>query len=209
MTLEAFRARRAAGKREAILERASEAFRTEGYARASMDAVARAAQVSTATLYRYFESKAALFEAVAGATMDRLQLEIAETAEPAQELPRLAQAYARLLAQPETRGMFRMVVSESGRDAGLADRFYRAVKGRLSDLFAQAVRRGEAAGLYDTSLPPEQVAGQLQGMIEHATLMRGLVLGDEIDTLFNVEEIAKEAFATWLARWGRQPQARF
>lgn len=203
MTLEAFRARRAASKREAILERASEAFRTEGYARTSMEAVAGAAHVSTATLYRYFESKAALFEAVAGATMDRLQLEAAEAPEPALEMHRLALAYARLLSQPETRGMFRMVVAECGRDPVLAERFYRAVKGRLSDLFVQAIRRGEAAGVYAVSLAHDQAAGQLQGMIEHATLMRGLVLGDGVDTLSEVEAIADQAFATWAARWVR------
>jgi len=202
MTLDAFRQRRSALKREAILAAAASSFRREGYMRTSMEGLARAAGVSTATLYRQFSSKEDLFDAVASRTMDQLALDVGEGAAADAGLGRLARAYARLLSEPETRGMFRMVVSECGRDAVLAERFYRAVKARLSDLFVGALEMGVAKGLLKPIPGPEQAAGQLQGMIEHGTLMRGLVLGDEIETLSEADVIADEALATWFARWG-------
>lgn len=201
MTLEAFRKSRSASKREAILNAASESFRQDGYARTSMELVARRAEVSTATLYRHFSSKADLFEAVAQRTMDRLELPETSSGGAIRRLDTLARAYAALLSEPETRGIVRMVVSECGRDSLLADRFYAAVKSRLSDLFISAIALGVETRVLRSVKRPAEVAGQLQGMIEHATLMRGLVLGDTVGTLSTPDQIAKDALRTWLARW--------
>lgn len=202
MTLEQFRKKRSAGKRKAILAAAGESFRKEGFARTSMETVARNAKVSTATLYRQFTSKEDLFDAVVTETMDELALSEGVTGNAKASLRALARAYARLLSQPETRGMFRMVVAECGRDAALADRFYKAVKSRLSDLFVDAIAREVMAGKVKRLNAPDHVAGQLQGMIEHSTLLRGLVMGDEIETLAEADHIAEEALKTWVARWG-------
>ncbi len=201
MTLEAFRAQRASQKRAAILEAAEASFRSEGYARASMEGVAKRAQVSTATLYRYFSGKSDLFAAVAQKTMEKLALDPAGSEPSAGRLERLAHAYARLLSDPDTRGFFRMVVAEIGRDQDLAERFYGAVKSQLSDLFQSAITDGVAAGEFSPALVPDLAAGQLQGMIEHATLLRGLVMGDTVETLREADIIAGEALATWRARW--------
>nr|WP_310617483.1 TetR/AcrR family transcriptional regulator [Pantoea cypripedii] len=51
-------------KRQAIMTAASAVFQEHGYERASMNEVARRAGGSKATLYNYFPSKEALFEAV-------------------------------------------------------------------------------------------------------------------------------------------------
>lgn len=53
-----------ADKREAIMTGGREVFAREGYARASIDAIANAAEVSTRTLYKHFGDKSALFTAV-------------------------------------------------------------------------------------------------------------------------------------------------
>lgn len=203
MTLREFRDQRTKEKRKAVLEAAGESFQTNGYMRTSMEEVAKRARVSTATLYRYFASKEELFDAVARSTMDQLELAVGTTTDTENALAELTRAYARLLSDPATRRLFRMVVSECGRDARLAESFYSAVKSRLSDLFTAAIKRGAQAGLFAEIDMPEHVAGQLQGMIEHSTLMRGLVLGDDIDTLSEAEFIADDALATWKARWAR------
>lgn len=52
------------GKRRAILDGGLGIFARDGYARATVDAVAAAAGVSTRTIYNQFETKAALFRAV-------------------------------------------------------------------------------------------------------------------------------------------------
>lgn len=51
-------------KRQAILEGAANVFARDGYARASVDAIASEARVSTRTLYNHFGDKAGLFAAV-------------------------------------------------------------------------------------------------------------------------------------------------
>ncbi len=51
-------------KRRSLLDGALVVFAQDGYTRASIDAIARAAGVSTRTIYNQFEDKAALFEAV-------------------------------------------------------------------------------------------------------------------------------------------------
>jgi AcrR family transcriptional regulator len=58
------RPQRSPDKRRAILEGALATFAREGYSRASIDAIAAAADVSTRTLYNHFGDKARLFEAV-------------------------------------------------------------------------------------------------------------------------------------------------
>ncbi|GAA2817642.1 TetR/AcrR family transcriptional regulator [Saccharopolyspora taberi] len=57
-------ARRGPEKRRAILEGAREVFGRDGYTRASIDAIAKAAEVSTRTIYNHFKDKEELFRAV-------------------------------------------------------------------------------------------------------------------------------------------------
>ena len=51
-------------KRRAILSAATDLFEARGYGAVSMDAIARAAEVSKATLYAHFESKDRLFATI-------------------------------------------------------------------------------------------------------------------------------------------------
>jgi len=54
-------------KAEQVLEAASSIFCEQGYGSASMDAIARQAGVSKATLYAHFAGKDQLFAAIVGA----------------------------------------------------------------------------------------------------------------------------------------------
>jgi len=58
-------------KRAAILESAIGTFRADGYIGASMDDIARKAGVTKQTVYRYFESKEALYQAALEAQRDK------------------------------------------------------------------------------------------------------------------------------------------
>ncbi|MEL6567305.1 MAG: TetR/AcrR family transcriptional regulator [Pseudomonadota bacterium] len=201
MTLEAFRAKRSREKHAAILDAALALFSRDGFAGTSMERVAAEAGVSTATLYRHFASKTALFESVASDALDVLDgaLEPGEAA----RLDQLASAYAHLLTAPRTRAIVRMLVSETGRGGALAESFYASTKSRISEVFAAAVARETGRAGDDPELG--HIAGQLQGMIEHSTLMRGLVLGDAIDAAGDPDWIARDALDTWRARWAPVP----
>ncbi|MEP5368439.1 helix-turn-helix domain-containing protein, partial [Parvibaculum sp.] len=61
MGLETHRRRISAQKRSSILGAARKNFLTNGYSGAGMAEIARDADVSTATLYKHFSSKEALF----------------------------------------------------------------------------------------------------------------------------------------------------
>ncbi|MEO1787713.1 MAG: TetR/AcrR family transcriptional regulator [Pseudomonadota bacterium] len=199
------RAARFQAKHNDILEAAKAVFLRRGFARASVDELASEAAVSTATLYRHFKSKEALFAAVAGMSLRSMD-DILPTpgTDPIESLSVVARGYAALLSSPETRRLMRMLIAETGDGGAMATAFYETVKLQLSDRFVACVNAGVDAGQLrpvPTQQRPE-IAGQLQGMIEHATLMRGLVLGDTIDLGARTpDDIANEAVATWLARW--------
>ncbi|MFC7341993.1 TetR/AcrR family transcriptional regulator [Saccharopolyspora griseoalba] len=55
---------RGSAKRQAILDGAREVFGRDGYSRASIDAIAKASEVSTRTIYNHFKDKDELFGAV-------------------------------------------------------------------------------------------------------------------------------------------------
>lgn len=202
MTAADFRTARSRQKHAAILRTALDLFREHGVAGTSMDTLARQAGVSTATLYRHFRSKEALFEAVTEASLARLEAALPGGAQdPEARLRALARAYAELLCEAETRGYTRLLISEAGRNPTLADVFYTAMKLRLSDIFAEAVTRGVKEKVFKPGKSAAFQAAQLQGMIEHSTLMRGLICGDEVAPILPARTIADEALETWLSRW--------
>src|SRR5262249_52123611 len=66
------RARRADARRVEILRAAGRAFRTLGFAAAGMRDIARAAELSPATLYHYFKGKDELLFFCQNRSLDRL-----------------------------------------------------------------------------------------------------------------------------------------
>ncbi|HEX8869595.1 MAG TPA: TetR/AcrR family transcriptional regulator [Lentzea sp.] len=59
-------------KRQAILRGALSVFARDGYSRASIDAIAKEAEVSTRTLYNHFADKAELFRSVIQTSADEV-----------------------------------------------------------------------------------------------------------------------------------------
>lgn len=87
-------------RRVQILEMAEELFRDHGYRRTSVTDVAKAVGVSSAYIYRFFDSKQAIGEAVCAmclAKIDEAIREVAERDEPATQ--RLREVLQCLLAQ--------------------------------------------------------------------------------------------------------------
>ncbi len=65
---------------EEVLRTAAREFVTAGYERASLNRIIRVCRMSKSSFYHYFDSKAALFDAVVRATMGRLAREISAPA---------------------------------------------------------------------------------------------------------------------------------
>ncbi|WP_269513957.1 TetR/AcrR family transcriptional regulator [Brevundimonas subvibrioides] len=192
-------------RRQAIVREARHQFMANGYAATRIEPVARAATVSTATLYAYFPSKQHLFTAVIAdasadfsAQMDRVRV----TDGTARDLLILfATAYADFMGDPFVRAVFRLVMAERPRFRDMAQCFFD--KGRSDfgrPLMAALSRLSERGELKIDK--PSWAAGQLMGMVEHPVFFMPLVTGDEVRATRSNAQIAEDAVETFLARYG-------
>jgi AcrR family transcriptional regulator len=194
----------------AVLAAAKRRFAANGYAGTGMEAVARDARVSTATLYAVFPSKADLFKAVVDQSLEEFTQTMRGLGrgdeDARQRLTRFAEAYARFLCNPFARSVFRLIVSERRRFQELAERFYARAReefgGSLASILGDLAREGRFE-----AERPLRAAGQLLGMIEHPCLMQPLMTGDDTVARRTPEAIAADALETFRARYGREPTA--
>jgi AcrR family transcriptional regulator len=195
---------RSARKRRDILEAGQAVFLREGYAGAGMEVVAREASVSTATLYAHFPSKGDLFVAVVEEAVANLAEDIEGTLDAPggarERLLAFAGAYGRFYADPLSRAVFRLVTGERRRFADLADHFRNRSRRQLGGSAITLIGRLAEEGLLKVD-KPAWAAGQLLGMIEHATLVFGLVAGDEAVPRRPLDDICADAVDTFLARY--------
>ncbi|MGE5501341.1 MAG: TetR/AcrR family transcriptional regulator [Ignavibacteriales bacterium] len=196
--------RRSEQKRREILSAARTLFASEGYADTGMEVVARMASVSTATLYAHFPSKTDLFRAVVMGLVAEAADGIyrgAPEAEAHERLLAFAKAYGGFCNNPGTRAVVRMACAERRRfeDGGMQVevRSRQEIGGVAIRMIQQLADSGQ--------LKVEKAswaAGQLLGMIEHSTLLYGLVNGDGAQARRPLDEICEDAVTTFLARYG-------
>ncbi len=192
-------------KRNLILISARAIFTREGFASTGMEQVARDAGVSTATLYAYFPGKADLFRVVIEHNLadiaDRVKASQAAAGDAGTRLKAFGMAYAEFYCSPLSRAIFRMVIAERRRFPDLAEHLQTRGRTELGGVAMAIVRDLADAGQIVID-KPSWAAGQLQGMIEHATLILGLVAGDEVMPTRSIEALVSDAVATFLARYG-------
>ncbi|MDO1559688.1 TetR/AcrR family transcriptional regulator [Brevundimonas sp. 2R-24] len=191
-------------RRQDILRTARRKFTHEGYGATGMEAIARDASVSTATLYQFFASKADLFQAV----IEDAALEFEERMNAVQALDgdagaritHFARLYGRFMGDPFVLSIFRLVVAERPRFDGMAAHYYERGRARIGSALVRAIKELEASGQLKTP-KPSWAAGQLLGMIEHPLFFVPLVVGEGGRSTRAVEDICDEAAETFLARY--------
>lgn len=192
-------------KYDQVLEGARSVFVSDGYEGASVDAIARAAGVSKATLYSYFADKRLLFMEVAKAECG-LQIEEADAILSDEASPRdvLSTAADRMLAfftSSFGQSIFRMCVAESDRFPELGREFYetgpKLFRMRMVEYLRRAVAEGDLA-IDDLALAADQFAELCK-----ATLFPELVFGIR-KTVSEAERrrVIEGAVETFLARYG-------
>ncbi len=138
-------------RRQAILEVAKDIFLKEGYAAASMSAIAARVGGSKGTLYNYFRSKEELFAAfmndVCGRQADALLDHMPELGpDPSVTLTEIGVGLCALILSPEVMAISRLVVAESERFPELGHVFYetgpRQGELRLQAHFERAIAQG-------------------------------------------------------------------
>jgi AcrR family transcriptional regulator len=152
-------------RRGRIVAGASEIFVRDGYEGASMAQIADAACVSKGTLYNYFPSKQALFEAFVRERCARLVEQV--FGEPdnaallglAAELGRIGRIMLRMMMSPDGRAIYRVVVMEATKFPELAQAFYNAGPRTLTERMAAWLARQIEAGAlrpHDAKFAAEQ-----------------------------------------------------
>ena len=184
-------------RRQAILDVARDVFLNDGYAAASMSAIAARVGGSKATLYNYFPSKEDLFAAVIRDHCERKQRVMFDGLRPgrgdvAQALQDLGERFVQIVLSDDSIALNRTVIAEAVRFPDLGRVLYEAgPKGAIARLAAYLeqemqdgrLRRANAvsaaeqltelslAGLYRLrllNLVPQPCAGEMRKSVKHA-----------------------------------------
>lgn len=136
-------------KAQEILEAASDVFMAQGFGAASMDAIAKAAGASKATLYAYFPTKERLFAAVVQAECRRFGALVGAAFEGTDlraALIEVASQHIRLVLSPKGMAAFRIVVAEAARLPELGRAFWEAGPKTIHRRLAERLERASALG---------------------------------------------------------------
>lgn len=155
-------------KRQAVIEAAGELFIAQGYGAVSMDAIARAAGVSKATLYAHFASKDKLFASIINEACHQNMAAISVVPEQSDDLAAAltgaGQRMLRFLLEDRALAIHRVVVSESVRFPELGEAFYQNGPVVFRRVFAAWLDAQVAAGRL--AVPdPNMAADQFVGML--------------------------------------------
>lgn len=159
-------------KRQLVLQAAAELFIAQGYGAVSMDAVAKAAGVSKATLYAHFASKDALFATIVGEAARRGPVEASrmpeEVGDVAEALRALGGKVLRFLLDPRTVAIARVAIAESARFPELGAAFMASGPMAFQTHVAEWLARLHAQGAIHA--PDADLAAQHLGALLRGTL---------------------------------------
>ena len=154
--------------RTIIYETARREFAARGFAATNMESVARAAGVSTKTLYRLIPNKAALFEAMITERIDRLvsgvRLRACEGRDVETGLRDALLVCGELILDPNVISLQRVILSESDKFPEIAETFFHKAITPTQNTLASWLRTQAGRGLL-TLDDADVAAGMLLGML--------------------------------------------
>ena len=194
------------GKAESILAAAQRMFLASGFGAVSMDAIAREAGASKATLYAYFSSKEELFGAVVMREGERYWRGFsAGELDPRKveaSLTEIAQRFLDLVLSPDAIAVNRITIAEAVRFPQLGEVFWRAGPERTRTQIEAFLRRADAAGtlsVTDPRLAAEQFISLLRGDLH----LRQLLRLDKPVEAADLSAAVRGAVATFLRAFGK------
>ncbi|MEH6461741.1 TetR/AcrR family transcriptional regulator [Chitinimonas sp. JJ19] len=186
-----------------LLEAARVHFLAQGYERASLDAIAQASGVSKMTIYSYFPSKQALFEAVVGARTDgafeQAPTQQLDPRQPAESLRSIARQFLGLVRHESVRAHFRMMEATLGQQPEASMAFFQEGPDKAISMVAQYLAQVDAAGVL--RIPQPRLAADLfLAMLQGESLIR-LQLGlPALDASYLADQL-EEAVQMMLCRY--------
>jgi len=154
--------------RDLIYEAARHVFAEKGFAATRMEAIPRAAGVSTKTVYRLIENKAALFEQMVTRRIDRfvtaVNLGACENRNFEVALGDALIVCGELVLDREVIAIQRMILAESEAFPTMAESFYEYAMQRTVSALGDWLRLQRARGQIALD-DPDDAAGMLLGML--------------------------------------------
>jgi TetR/AcrR family transcriptional regulator of autoinduction and epiphytic fitness len=193
-------------KRRQILEGAGRIFSTLGFDAASMNDVAREAQVSKATLYVYFQDKEHLFAAICAERRDRNISELIallDVEKPIEDvLIRFGTDMIALLSQPFVVAAHRIVIGVAERMPEVGNEFFDAGPRRTTDALASYIDKHVAAErlvVPDSPLAAAQFLDLVQTEIMRPRLY---AVVNKPATDEEIDKVVRSAAAMFIAAYG-------
>ncbi|SKB49675.1 TetR/AcrR family transcriptional regulator [Luteibacter sp. 22Crub2.1] len=143
--------RRKDARPQEIIEAAIDEFVAKGYANAKLADIARRAGVVKGTIYRYFETKADVFRAVARHLVTEHLSTIENASSSADNdvttvLPMILSQVADRMSDPRVPGIVRMVLVEGRTFPDLAAVWHDEVIGKVAAFLTANIKRGQSTG---------------------------------------------------------------
>ena len=168
-----------ATKAESILAAAKRTFLESGFGAVSMDAIAREAAVSKATVYAHFAGKEELFGAVIGRECERFLASFSagelDPGDVRASLTVLGRRFLELVLSPDGIALHRIILAEVTRFPMLGEVFWRAGPERQRvqiEGFLQSAAASGTLSFHDTRLAAEQFLSLIRGEIQLRQLLR-------------------------------------
>ncbi|MGD9616024.1 MAG: TetR/AcrR family transcriptional regulator [Alphaproteobacteria bacterium] len=193
------------GKAEAVLAAAEREFLAAGFGAATMDAIAREANVSKATVYAHYTGKEELFGAVVARLSERrfhgFSVASLDPGDIEASLTTIAVRFLGLVLSQEAIALNRIIIGEVSRFPELGSVFWMAGPERSRVQIEAFLRRAAAAGslaVPDPRLAAEQFIALARGEIHLRSLLRLEDPGDPAA----LSAAASRAVATFLRAFG-------
>jgi TetR/AcrR family transcriptional regulator, regulator of autoinduction and epiphytic fitness len=168
-------------KEQQIFNGAIQEFLVHGYAGTSMDKVAKAAKVSKATVYSYFQDKEALFKAlIEKLASDKFNLifgGVSLKGEPKVVLRKLAENALNIMMHDDLhRSFMRVLLGESGRFPELGKMWIKSSMKPSIKMLGEYLDKHPELGITDT----EATVRVIMGTLVHYMMCQEMMHGKEI-----------------------------
>lgn len=207
MTVSSRREKNRLENRQRALDAALTVFSENGYAAATMDAIAMEAGLTKPTLYQYFNGKQALFQAMMLAPRNNMLMVFDEPLEACHvtQLWRFSWAYADVVMRPEFLSLARLVIGDATRLPDLGQAYQdsgpnRVLEG-LTDFMAQLAER-KLLNIED----PELAAEDFWGLILSSPRNRALHVPNNIPNIKMLQRYVHNGQKVFLRAYSVAPE---
>lgn len=189
-------------KRKDIVDAAIVEFREKGYSGTTMNQIAKRANVAIRTLYKHFESKDVLFEAITEIIVSRKATTEPVAYDPDRDLTEqlvdALEVYIKMVTDPEAMGAMRLIVSEYLRDLDKSRAFFTQLASYDYPV-VELIRKAMDAGALEKS-DAQFATGQLLALVRNYYSWPVLLFGAPQAT----DDTLDECVTMFLARYGRK-----